>query len=365
MFTLAIITVLAVLILPLAVVAKSLDEIKQQEESARQQNQTLTTEIQNALSDVNKKYHEVDKLDREVNGIQKKIKNTQANIEKTEKSIDRRTTAMAERMQTLQVRGNKESILNLLLESDNLSDFMTRLLTMSIFQNAERSKIETLYSDKEKLAQMKASLDTSKASLDTKKTEAEKEAAELKEALASLKTKAAANQANLQRLAAERQKETKRLDDEKAAKAAAEKRRQEEAQKAKNQTTDSSAVTNDDQTDNSSDAPSPSPINPGGDGNNTPAAGMQWGQATAYIATGDKTRTGTIPMPGRTIAVDENTIPLGSLVEIRVPSAPKYSGIYYAEDTGGAVQGNIIDIFVGSNAEAISFGRRAIQFAVR
>lgn len=88
------------------------------------------------------------------------------------------------------------------------------------------------------------------------------------------------------------------------------------------------------------------------------------GQATAYIATGNLTATGTVPAPSRTIAVDPNVIPLGSQVRIEVPSMPQYNGIYIAEDTGGVVKGNIIDIFVASYDEAVSFGRRDILFTV-
>lgn len=95
-----------------------------------------------------------------------------------------------------------------------------------------------------------------------------------------------------------------------------------------------------------------------------PVTGGSAGEATSYIATGNLTATGTVPGVGRTIAVDPSVIPLGSSVYIEVPSMPQYNGTYVAEDTGGAVNGNIIDIFMGSQSEAIQFGRRAINFTV-
>lgn len=91
---------------------------------------------------------------------------------------------------------------------------------------------------------------------------------------------------------------------------------------------------------------------------------QQKGQATAYVATGNLTATGTVPTVKRTIAVDPKVIPLGSKVRITVPGSPQHSGVYIAEDTGGAVKGNIIDIFVGSYKEAIQFGRQTIYFEI-
>lgn len=51
----------------------------------------------------------------------------------------------------------------------------------------------------------------------------------------------------------------------------------------------------------------------------------------------------------KTIAVDPNYIPLGRKVEVIFEDEhlQKYNGIYIARDTGGAIQGHHIDIFMG------------------
>ena len=54
---------------------------------------------------------------------------------------------------------------------------------------------------------------------------------------------------------------------------------------------------------------------------------------------GRSTSTGALATEGRTIAVDPNVIPYGSEVLIN-------GHVYIAEDCGGAVKGNVIDIFV-------------------
>lgn len=61
------------------------------------------------------------------------------------------------------------------------------------------------------------------------------------------------------------------------------------------------------------------------------------------------TATGTTATAGRTIAVDPSVIPLGSKVVID-------GHTYVAEDTGGGIKGNKIDIFMDSHREALNFG---------
>lgn len=63
------------------------------------------------------------------------------------------------------------------------------------------------------------------------------------------------------------------------------------------------------------------------------------------------TKTGTTPIPGYTIAVDPDYIPLGTEVFI------EGLGWRVAEDTGGAVNGYEVDVFVASHDEALSRGR--------
>ena len=57
------------------------------------------------------------------------------------------------------------------------------------------------------------------------------------------------------------------------------------------------------------------------------------------------TSTGATATTNRTIAVDPTQIPYGSKVVIN-------GQVYVAEDCGGAIKGNRIDIYVGSHAEA-------------
>ena len=81
-------------------------------------------------------------------------------------------------------------------------------------------------------------------------------------------------------------------------------------------------------------------------------------QATAYTATGNRTATGTWPAQGRTIAVDPNVIPLGTRVYV------VGYGYAIAEDTGGAIKGNIIDLYMDSYVDCINWGRRNVTIYI-
>lgn len=63
------------------------------------------------------------------------------------------------------------------------------------------------------------------------------------------------------------------------------------------------------------------------------------------------TATGTVPTPGRTIAVDPRKIPYGTRVVVD-------GHTYIAEDTGGAIKGNKLDICVATHSEALQKGVR-------
>lgn len=69
---------------------------------------------------------------------------------------------------------------------------------------------------------------------------------------------------------------------------------------------------------------------------------------------GQLTASGTYPATGRTIGVDPDILPYGTEVVINGHK-------YVAEDTGGAMQGRHIDIFMNSHEEALQFGRQQIE----
>lgn len=65
------------------------------------------------------------------------------------------------------------------------------------------------------------------------------------------------------------------------------------------------------------------------------------------------TATGVKAIAGRTIAVDPSVIPYGTKVKIN-------GHTYVAEDCGGAIKDNRIDIFFDTHEEALKFGRQTL-----
>ena len=84
-------------------------------------------------------------------------------------------------------------------------------------------------------------------------------------------------------------------------------------------------------------------------------------QATAYCkgtttASGVNVRTGIA-------AADPALLPVGSVISINAGNT-KYSGIYTIMDTGPAVQGRTLDVYMWSCHEALAFGRKQVQVTV-
>ncbi|HAA10023.1 MAG TPA: hypothetical protein DCD98_09690 [Syntrophomonas sp.] len=80
-------------------------------------------------------------------------------------------------------------------------------------------------------------------------------------------------------------------------------------------------------------------------------------EATAYSYTGFRTFTGTWPKRG-TIAVDPKVIPLGSRLWV------EGYGFGEAEDTGGAIKGHIVDVFLENEEACREWGRRKVKVRV-
>lgn len=80
-------------------------------------------------------------------------------------------------------------------------------------------------------------------------------------------------------------------------------------------------------------------------------------EATAYTHTGNPTFTGVYPQIG-TIAVDPKVIPLGTRMYV------EGYGFGIAQDTGGLIKGEIIDLFMDTEKECFQWGRRNVKIYI-
>lgn len=80
-------------------------------------------------------------------------------------------------------------------------------------------------------------------------------------------------------------------------------------------------------------------------------------ESTAYVATGNPTSIGIMPYEG-IVAVDPKVIPYYTKMYI-----PGY-GIAMAGDTGGLIEGKIVDLFMDDYNRAVRWGRRDVEIYI-
>jgi 3D (Asp-Asp-Asp) domain-containing protein len=83
--------------------------------------------------------------------------------------------------------------------------------------------------------------------------------------------------------------------------------------------------------------------------------------ASAYCK-GLVTKSG-VPVQSGIAAADPALLPVGSVVELETADS-RYDGIYTVLDTGPAVQGATVDLYMWSCHEALKFGRRPVALTV-
>ena len=82
-------------------------------------------------------------------------------------------------------------------------------------------------------------------------------------------------------------------------------------------------------------------------------------RATAYCLKG-RTANGSSVKRG-IVAADPRILPLGTRIQL---DAGSYSGTYTVADTGGAVRGRVLDVWVPNCAEANRFGHKRVKVSV-
>lgn len=386
--------------LPVAVAAESLDSLQEKEAQAKQSGELISKEINSALDDVNAKYAEIERLKTQISKAEDTLKTSKEEIEKTEKNISRRKEAVGDRMKDIQLNGDQRTW-QALLDAENLSDFFNRAYAMTVLQNFEREKIESLTSEKEKLAALQEKVENTQTTLKQNEEKLQVEASSMNNKVSELKEKMANNEELLTQISTDKQKEQQRLVSEKAAaeaqkkraaetakveaakkQAAADKQAQadaaakqkaleaEAAEESSSQASSSSTSTESSSTESSSSASSSEsssttesstgePSTPG-----TGSGRVLQMESTAYswreAGASNLSATGIdLSKQSNVIAVDPSVIPLGSLVKV------SGYGFAIAGDTGGAIQGNIIDVHFDSVDQCIAWGRRQVTVEIQ
>lgn len=380
--------------LPVAAAAESLDSLQEKEAQAKQSGELISKEINSALDDVNAKYAEIERLKTQISKAEDTLKTSKEEIEKTEKNISRRKEAVGDRMKDIQLNGDQRTW-QALLDAENLSDFFNRAYAMTVLQNFEREKIESLTSEKEKLAALQEKVENTQTTLKQNEEKLQVEASSMNNKVSELKEKMANNEELLAQISTDKQKERQRLVSEKAAaeaqkkraaetakaeaakkQAAADKQAQadaaakleaEAAEESSSQASSSSTSTESSSTESSSSASSSesssTPESSTGESSTGSGRVLQM-ESTAYswreAGASNLSATGIdLSKESNVVAVDPSVIPLGSLVKV------SGYGFAIAGDTGGAIQGNIIDVHFDSIDQCTAWGRRQVTVEIQ
>jgi peptidoglycan hydrolase CwlO-like protein len=292
----------------------------------------LDKQINDVLQKVDNNKHDMDKLANE-------MQSTHTRLDATKNNLNLQQNLFNKRIKAMYIDGNS-SYLEILLGSHNLGDFIKRIqITAKIIQydnnilNNVKEEKEVITSQSENLNNMNNKLQQLKTSNETILANLSSNIKEEKNLLsqATAKEKQLIEKQREKELAAEKAKAL--ADAQKAAAAA--------------QQTTVSALSN-----------SISIPTTGGPNSGSTVITVD---ATAYSDNGF-TASGSMttrnPNGYSTIAVDPRVIPLGTRVYVQG------YGYAIAADTGGAIQGKIIDVFFPSDAEAESWGRKTVQVTI-
>lgn len=367
-------------VVPVFASAESLDSLNEKESAITQQSDKISAEVQLALNDVNDKYAEVEATKTEIAKNEVALTDAQEEIKVTEQNIEKRKTAAAQRLKDIQVNGGAERDWTALLDSSNLQELINRAYAMSVLQNAEKEKITSLTSEKEKLETLKDKVENTQETLKENEASLEADAKELDDKIANLQEQLAENKNILQEIANSKEAEESRLAAEKAAaekaaekaeqekaaaeKAAAEKTAQKESSASSTSEPSSSSTSASSETSTSETEENSSNNNSSNNTGSTTGGKTMMMESTAYsyaeAGASYFTASGTdLRKNPQAVAVDPSVIPLGTVVEVQG------YGVALALDTGGAIKGNIIDVHFPTVDQCTSWGRRQVKVTIR
>ena len=367
---------------------QAISESKAQYDLLDEQILSLNSEIANINIEIDNINTKLKDNETQIANTEAEIKSTKALLEQTEIEISEKESILSKRLRNIQKSNLMSNMLAYLLASESLTDIFDRFDAVSkiVYLDKElisevKEKKETLTVTMDELSSKEASLqalkeetESSLKELESKKSEQETKMAQLNEEQAKVSSVIEANEKKLiaysvsiienSNTISELQESISTLTyliptlnsstvieaannsisqgNLKVEKINAEEKAKAEA--AIPSRGESMTVT----------------FTPGASSGSTALSTLTM-QSTAYTG-GTLTATGTKPVynPGgiSTIAVDPNVIPLGSKVYV------SGYGTAIAADTGGAINGNIIDLYFNSEADCIAWGRRNVTVEI-
>ena len=354
-----------------------LDEKEQEQQQASKELKAVQDELESTEGQLEASKKEISSIEGKIEETKLLIEEKKDQIVELEDKVLERKDVMKDRLVALQNTDKTNIIMEVILNAQDLSDFIDRAAAVSAFYNG----------DKDLLEQQQQDLET----IEAEKKDVDDKEAELQQSYESLAENQSALEANLEKRQAavsdannkykSISKEIKIAESEKAAiqaelKDAEEsiKKQQEEAAARKKvivqqQTAVSAETTEAPKSSSSSKGKSNSSSSSNSNKNSSSkkessSSETIYVSATAYShesTKSDYTALGYNIKKNanmKLIAVDPSVIPLGSKVWV------EGYGEAIAGDTGGAIKGHKIDVLMPNNGKAKAWGRKTVKVKI-
>ena len=147
-------------------------------------------EVQDLVSQINTYEDSISTLNSQISEKETEIANKEQEITNTQKDIEEKQKLLDERLVSLYMSG-QTSYIDLLLSSDDLTDFISKYYLISELATYDADLIQSIRDSKAALETAKNDLETAKSQLEANKTELETTQNSLKTAKAEKETKVA------------------------------------------------------------------------------------------------------------------------------------------------------------------------------
>ncbi len=164
------------------------DNVKEQKNEITSQKKTVMEEISDLEDEISKYESEISKLNSKITELKKSIEKNEKEITKLEAEYEEKQEAFVERMVIMYEKG-QTTYLDALLSADSMVSFISSYYMINEMADADRTMMESIKQQKEKIEETKAKLEEEKKEITTSKTEIENKTAKLNSAKESKQSK--------------------------------------------------------------------------------------------------------------------------------------------------------------------------------
>ena len=154
------------------------DDVKKDLANKGKEKQSLTDQLTSINKEINSVEHSINGLNKDIDSVRDKIGNKKKEIQKKQAEFDDRMEVLNQRMKHMYQYGDV-SFLDVLLNSSNLTDFLTRFEYLTYVLHNDQELLDEVNSMKVSLESEKKSLDLMKDGLEEKKQEQQSKSEEL------------------------------------------------------------------------------------------------------------------------------------------------------------------------------------------